>query len=571
MPGQSSADKRARPLGRTKALAEPVTSPARRLRRLFDRPGVIRVAGAHNALGARLAERAGFEAVWSSGLEVSASQAVPDADILTMPELLAAAQSMACAVEIPVIADCDAGYGNSNNVIHMIRRYEAAGIAAVCIEDKRFPKLNSFVAGRQELASVAEFVGKLMAAKAAQRSPELMVIARIEALIAGYGVDEALRRAHAYADAGADAVLIHDKGASADRILEFVAGWGQRLPVVVVPTTYYSITVDELDAAGVKMAIYANQGLRASIAAMTATFTEILEEGTTSTVESRIAPLSLVFELQGLQQLQRDEEEFLPSGDRVRGVVLAAGDHLSEHSMKDIAGDVPMAMLDINGKPLLRRQMEALAEGGVSDVVVVAGYRADDVAAAQANVVVNEQWESTGEVASLLHAGESEHHTLVLYGDVLCDEALVRSLLEAVGDVTLVVDTSFASRPYPDGRRLDAVTLADPPAGGRRRVYGKRRFDVTRIRRADDAVGADAEFAGIALLSPKGLALVREAYADLCSGKDTSSEARQVSLPDILQLLVDAGHAVKALDLSSGWMEIHSFDDYRLACDLTAP
>ena len=91
--------------------------PAHRLRQRFTAPGFIRIAGAHNALGAKLVERNGFEGVWSSGLEISTSHAVPDASILTMSEYLAAAQGMAAAVSIPVVADCDTGYGNSSNVI----------------------------------------------------------------------------------------------------------------------------------------------------------------------------------------------------------------------------------------------------------------------------------------------------------------------------------------------------------------------------------------------------------------------------------------------------------------------
>lgn len=195
----------------TEASPASARTAADRLRELFAQPGVVRIVSAHNPLGARLAERAGFDGVWSSGLEVSASQGVPDTDILTMSELLGVASSMAAAVDVPVIADCDAGYGNAHNVMNMIRRYEAAGIAAVSIEDKRFPKVNSFIPGRQELAPIGEFCGKLAAAKEAQRHPGLMVIARIEALIAGWGMDEALRRGEAYARAGADAVLIHAK------------------------------------------------------------------------------------------------------------------------------------------------------------------------------------------------------------------------------------------------------------------------------------------------------------------------------------------------------------------------
>ncbi|MFI8828813.1 isocitrate lyase/phosphoenolpyruvate mutase family protein [Streptomyces sp. NPDC053431] len=296
-----------------------------RLRALFDRPGALRIVGAHNPLGARLAERAGFDGVWSSGLEVSASQGMPDTDLLTMSELLAVAGSMAAAVDVPVVADCDAGYGNALNVMHMVRRYEAAGVAAVCVEDKRFPKVNSFVPGRQELEPVEVFAGKIAAAKAAQRDPDLMVIARTESLIAGWGMDEALLRADAYAAAGADAVLIHAKGASPDPVLEFLERWRGRLPVVVVPTTYHTITFDELRAAGAKLVIYANHGLRAGISAVSEVFEAILSEGRTTGFEDRIAPLATVFDLQGMDRLKADEARFVPeSAGRHSAVVLPA-------------------------------------------------------------------------------------------------------------------------------------------------------------------------------------------------------------------------------------------------------
>ena len=103
--------------------------------------GPVRAAAAHNALTAKLVERAGFDAVWASGLEISTSHGVPDANILTMTEFLNAAAEMADAVSVPVIADCDTGFGNSNNIIHLVRKYEAAGVASICIEDKLFPKV----------------------------------------------------------------------------------------------------------------------------------------------------------------------------------------------------------------------------------------------------------------------------------------------------------------------------------------------------------------------------------------------------------------------------------------------
>jgi phosphoenolpyruvate phosphomutase len=271
-------------------------------------PGIIRAIGAHDALGARLGEQAGFDAIWSSGLEISASHGVPDAGILTMTEMLSVAGWMAGAVSIPVIADCDAGYGNTTNVAHMVRRFEAAGVAGVCIEDKVFPKMNSFMPGPQKLVPIEEFAGKIEAAKYAQRNPAFVVIGRIEALIAGLDLDDALRRGRVYADAGADAVLIHAKDTSPERILAFLGAWDREKPVVVVPTTYWSVTGSDLERAGARMVIYANHGLRAAVQAVTETFQAIRRADGTATVEECIASLETIFALQNVPQMLADAD-----------------------------------------------------------------------------------------------------------------------------------------------------------------------------------------------------------------------------------------------------------------------
>lgn len=159
------------------------------------------MVGAHNGLTARLAERAGFEAVWASGFEISASYALPDASILTMTQLLEAADAMNAATLLPVIADCDTGFGGPLHVAHTVRSYERRGIAGICIEDKLFPKLNSFAACAQELVPIEEFGRKVTAGKVAQTTDEFLLIARTEALVVGLSLDEALSRADAYREA----------------------------------------------------------------------------------------------------------------------------------------------------------------------------------------------------------------------------------------------------------------------------------------------------------------------------------------------------------------------------------
>ena len=179
------------------------------LRAMLDTRKPTIAMAAHNPLGAKLAQEAGFGAVWVSGFELSASYAVPDASILPTSTHLEITRAMAEVQDLPLIADIDTGFGNAVNVAYVVPRYEAAGAAAVVIEDKTFPKDSSLrTGGRQILVPIPEFQGKIAAAKAAS---SILVIARTEALIAGLGEREALRRGVAYAEAGADAVLIHSQ------------------------------------------------------------------------------------------------------------------------------------------------------------------------------------------------------------------------------------------------------------------------------------------------------------------------------------------------------------------------
>src|SRR5882724_11437730 len=282
-------------------------------RRLLLRgPGIVLAAGAHDALSAKLAEQAGFDAIWAGGFGISAVQAVPDANILTLTETLEAVRRIVDTVGIPVIADCDNGYGNAINVMRTAAEFERAGAAGICIEDNEFPKRCSFYAGvRRDLVSVEEHARKIEAATAARRSASFLVIARTEALIVGLGLEEALRRAQAYARAGADAVLVHSKANDFRELSEFASRWDGPVPLVAVPTTYAGVSLQELAAAGFRMAIFANQALRAAIVAMRETLRELRRTGRVAAVEDRIAPLEDVYALVGVPELKANEQRFL--------------------------------------------------------------------------------------------------------------------------------------------------------------------------------------------------------------------------------------------------------------------
>lgn len=275
---------------------------AAKLRELLRSDRIIRAAGAHSGLSAKLVEEAQFEAIWASGLEISAAKGLPDTSIVTMTEFLEVAAQMEFVTTIPIIADCDTGYGDEHNIMHLVRCYERQHIAAVCIEDKVFPKINSFMNGPQSLEPVARFVDKIRAAKYAQESPYFVVIARTEAFIAGLGWEAALMRAQAYAEAGADIILVHSKARTAEEIAQFMRCWKLPVPIAVVPTTYASTTAQELQDLGVKVIIYANQGIRGSVKAMRSIFSHIAQSGHASGIEDQMVSVQEIFALQGIGQ-----------------------------------------------------------------------------------------------------------------------------------------------------------------------------------------------------------------------------------------------------------------------------
>lgn len=286
---------------------------AKRLRDLITDKEIVIGIGARDALDAKLIENAGFDFVWSSSLGISASYAVPDASLISMTQYLEAARAMNDVTDIPIIVDADTGYGNANNVIYAVKLFEEAGIAGLSIEDKMFPKDNSLLAGgRQLLADIEEFAGKIMAAKDTQRNDNFIVIARVEALIAGWGHEEALKRANRYVEAGADCILIHSKSKNPDEILEFVKNWNGSVPLVLVPTTYPSLTQEKIKSMGkVKMVIYANQIFRAAVKAGEQILDEIKKAGGIYTIDKMMVPVTRLFELQGVPQMKENEEKYL--------------------------------------------------------------------------------------------------------------------------------------------------------------------------------------------------------------------------------------------------------------------
>jgi phosphoenolpyruvate phosphomutase len=271
---------------------------------------------AHNALSAKIVEEAGFNGIWASSLSMSAALGVRDSNEASWTQILEVLEFMSDVSSIPILVDADTGYGNFNNTRRLVRKLEQRNVSAMCIEDKLFPKTNSLIGGvRQPLAKINEFSGKIKAAKDTQVDPDFCVVARIEAFIAGLGLGEAIERAEAYQEAGADAILVHSKLSKPDQILSFMSEWDNSCPVVIVPTTYSQTSTQVFINAGVSIVIWANHLVRASIYAMQQVASKIHKEQTVNSISDEIVTVEEIFRLQNVEELFSAERRYLPNLD----------------------------------------------------------------------------------------------------------------------------------------------------------------------------------------------------------------------------------------------------------------
>ncbi|WP_186109714.1 phosphoenolpyruvate mutase [Burkholderia gladioli] len=533
-------------------------SRAARLRRMLTSSNLEFLMEAHNGLSARIVREAGFKGIWGSGLSISAALGVRDNNEASWTQVVDVLEFMADASDLPILLDGDTGYGNFNNMRRLVRKLEQRGIAGVCIEDKQFPKTNSFIDGeRQPLAEIDEFAGKIKAGKDSQTDPDFLIVARVEALIAGWGMDEALRRAHAYADAGADAILMHSKLSRPDEILEFARQWNNRAPIVIVPTKYYSTPTDVFRQAGISTVIWANHLVRSAAASMQATARDIFENQTLVNVEDRVATVNEIFRLQDADEYSAAERIYLSSSSRSSNsaIVLAAS---RGKGLEAVTEDKPKVMLPIAGKPLLRWLVDGFKKEGVNDITVVGGYRADAIDTAGIKLVVNERHAETGELSSLACALERiKGDTIVSYGDLLFRSYIVRDLAESDAEFTVVVDSSLTDSPNQSVRDFALCSAPDD-----RGLFGQK---ITLQRVAGDAGNGAPHGRWVGLLNVRGAGVERlkATIAKLQARPDFD----QLDIPALLNALVEAGEQISVQYVHGHWRGVNDLDEFRRAGD----
>lgn len=548
------------------------------LRDLLARGQPTLLVGAHNGLTAKLAEEAGFDAVWAGGFEICAARGMPDASVLTMAEHLAVTSEINDATELPVVADCDNGFGNAINVIRLVRDYEKAGIAGISIEDNVFPKRCSFYPTvRRELETIDEFVGKIRAAKQTQKDPAFVVIARTEAFIAGWGLEEALKRARAYAEAGADLILVHSKLPTADELIAFAQRWDKPIPLAAVPTIYKHTSAKELFAHNYRLVIFANQGIRAAVKALRETLAELRRAEYPAAVDDRIVPLEEIYKLVGVAELQTSEEQFLPAtGAKTTAIIMAAGMGF-ERELMPLIKDRPKAMWEVRGKSILARQIETLRARGINDIAVVRGYKKEAINLPEVRYFDNDRYQETDNLASLFCAEAAlEGRVLVLYGDILFDATILDRLLRSEADIAVVVDHAWQEH-VQQGKvhpvsHPELVLTQHSPLFKNRFLPAADGNRVVRLGRHLPASEAHAEFVGLALFSARGTRIVRDTYHRLAKALNQhpfheAARFEQATLCDLLQELLDQGLPVTAVDIYKGWMEVDTYEDYVKVCE----
>lgn len=530
-----------------------MTKKTKILRNLLNKSSLEFLLEAHNGISAKIAEEAGFEGIWASGLALSAQYGVRDNNEASWTQIVDMVEFMADATTIPILLDGDTGYGNFNNMRRLVKKLEQRGIAGVCIEDKLFPKTNSFIKGeKQALADVAEFSGKIAAGKDSQQDEYFCIIARVEAFIAGWDMKEALHRAESYRKAGADGILIHSSLSNPSQILEFATEWANRCPLVIVPTKYYSTPVEAYRKAEISLVIWANHMLRGSVHYMQQIASTIKNQKAVTDIEDDIASVNEVFRLQGADELAAAEKRYFnETAEETRAIVLAAsrGDKFAE-----LTENRPKAMLPINGKPLLSRLTDRFRKANVKKIFVVSGYKSRSINVPNIHLIENLDFESNRELASLkLAQTHFNEDMVILYGDLLFRGYVLKGLLESKRELTVVVDSSKRSKEQEGDNDFAFCSVED-----NRELWG-RDVLLEHIDPKPEYKGriCSGRWVGMVRVHGTGRDWIETAIDDLKS----LSTFDNLDLGHLLNKIIDNGHPIRVIYIHGHWLNVNSLRD----------
>jgi phosphoenolpyruvate phosphomutase len=559
-----------------------------KIKALIKSGKLVRTMEAHNGLsgivannakvqgqsGGQVIERQ-FDAIWESSLTDSSSKGHPDIEVVSFDSRLHTINEILAVTDKPMIVDGDTG-GDSNNFEYMVTKLERAGVSVVIIEDKVFPKRNSLEGGTsQTLEDPDVFAQKIRRGKSIQISDDFMIIARLESLIAGKSMEDALARARTYLEAGVDGIMIHSKSKSPDQVLEFSRKYKSLLndleldkPLVCVPTTYHTITEEELQAAGFNVVIYANHLLRAAYKSMLETAQTILLNQRSLEVDPLCAPVREIFKTVGfLDVKEKDQQE--ESATNIPVIIPAAGEDLG---LQSILNGKPKAMVDIAGKTLLQRQVQTLNNNDLQDITVVTGHASKHMKADAGSVhfVHNADYRKGSMLNSLLTAKEKmANGFILLYADILLENQIVSNLMDCKEDIVLVVDNSIQYHEPDEGRLQDLVISKHKYKNSRRKINFVLENTIAKIGNKINLETATHEFFGLARFSKTGAEQFIQTFQDCVENYEgrfqEANDITSFTFTDLIQEMIDRGFAINFLEIHKGWLEVHRQEDISLA------
>ena len=531
-----------------------ITKKTSQFRSLLNSPKLEFLLEAHNGISAKIAEESGFKGLWAGGLAIAAQYGVRDSNEASWTQVLEVLEFMSDATSIPIMLDGDTGYGNFNNVRRLVQKLEQRGIAAVCIEDKLYPKTNSFIDGnKQELANIDEFCSRIKAGKDAQKDDEFSIITRVEAFISGWGLGEAIKRAEAYHEAGSDGILIHSAKSEPSEIIAFKNEWGDRLPVIIVPTKYYSTPTEIFSQVGISIAIWANHMIRSSIESMQQTATSIIQKKSVVALEDKIASVSEIFRLQGVSELLEAEEMYLPKKQKATSAIILAASRGS--AMGSLTEERPKAMLKVKERPILSHIVDVYNSHGIKDITVVRGFQKDAIDLPQLSYADNDNFSKTSELVSFEKAlleVDPVQDLFVSFGDVLFKPYLLQLMDDFQDEVVIVVDTQWQDSVNKE-RAADYVHCSEPHS---RDSYSHEIF----LKDSKEDMDPDmihGEWMGVVKFSNKMVPALKQAMQKL----KVSSDFDVAKFHDLFSFLVSEGHNIRIVYTTGHWLDIDTVED----------
>lgn len=522
------------------------------LKRMLNSSSLEFLMECHSGLSAVIAEEVGFKGLWASGLSVSAMTGCRDRNELDLSEVCKIVEWMADHTSVPILVDGDTGGVDWRASQLMVNKLYKAGAAGVCIEDKVYPKHNSFLNNSSnDLADPLTHAGKIKAMK--KENPDFVVVARLESFIAGKGLDDAFQRALIYRDAGADAILVHSKIKDSSEIDSFMNRWsaeGNNLPIVIVPTKYYKTPTCHFDEdLGISMVIWANHQMRASIQAMEEVTRRIYNDKSLINIENTIAPVNEIFRLQRDHEMEEEEKKYLPSYNSTALILSAIN---SKHNVPKSLDKLP------DGKKVIDHQINSFKKDGVSKFKVVAGqdYFEFDGVISEDDMIINPCWYDTTEVGSTLSGlSEVSDLTYLSYGDIIFKDNVLRKMSSVDNcDIVISVDPEY------DGTRYNEYVLGNTSYS---RLNSEDEFKVLGSTTNNESEKICGSFVGLLRINTrKGFKALKKAVEGVFS---LSKSLRFVEVLRILSTTCD----LKGVYVTSDeWVDISNDSDLQRAVEV---